>query len=97
MVKLGALIGMLTILSLSACEFGEAVKGENLPSSSGKYGEVLVVIDTALENGPVGVKVREIFQSEVPGTPQAEPLFRMSTVDGDYFKSILKRIFQGKN
>jgi hypothetical protein len=91
LVKLSALIFTLCILSFSACDFGDTIKGENLPSSSGKYGEVLVVMDTSFEKGPVGSKIREIFQSEVPATPQVEPLFRMSTVDSDYFKSILKR------
>lgn len=87
-------IGLAFVLAgfLSACEFnGSNTDSNSLPSSSGKYGEVLVVLDTAIENGPVGEKVKEIFQSEVPGTPQMEPLFRMSTVDPDYFKSILKR------
>jgi len=77
--------------SLTACISGAETDSSSLPSSSGKYGEVLVVIDTAFENGPVGEKIREIFQAELSGTPQAEPLFRMSTVDPDYFKSILKR------
>lgn len=91
MGRLSALLCTLCILLLSACDLGEETKGENLPSGSGKYGEILVVMDTSLEEGPVGSKIRRIFQSEVPATPQAEPLFRMSTVDNDYFKSILKR------
>ena len=91
MVRISTFFFLISILALSACEFGDAIKGENLPSSSGKYGEVLVVLDTSYEGGPVGDKIREIFQSEVPSTPQSEPLFRMSTVDKYHFKSILKR------
>ena len=70
---------------------GDKLNSDSLPSSAGKYGEVLVVLDTSYENGVVGEKIREIFQAEVEGTPQSEPLFRMSTVNTENFKSILKR------
>ena len=62
-----------------------------LPPSSGKYGEVLVVVDTAAENGSVGVKLEEIFYKALDATPQKESEFRMSTVHPKAFKSILKR------
>ena len=91
MGKLSFSLSFIAILFFSACELGDTIKSDSLPSSSGKYGEVLVIMDTALERGAIGEKVREIFQSEVEATPQAEPMFRMSTVDDNFFKSILKR------
>jgi len=91
LVKKAAFIVLISFFWFTSCEFGESMKGDSLPGSSGKYGEVLVILDTALENGVIGEKIREVFLSEVNGTPQSEPLFRMSTVDPDDFKSILKR------
>ena len=62
-----------------------------LPKSSGKYGEVLVVLDTSYENKKTGEMVRKIFNQMMPALPQAETQFRMSTVHEKAFKSILKR------
>jgi len=62
-----------------------------LPKSSGKYGEVLVVLDTSYESKKTGEMVRKIFNQMMPALPQAETQFRMSTVHEDAFKSILKR------
>ena len=64
---------------------------ETLPSSSGKYGEVLVVVDTAYESGEIGEVLNELFNKAMPGLPQLEPQFRMATVAPGNFKSILKR------
>jgi hypothetical protein len=62
-----------------------------LPGSSGKYGEVLVVVDTAFENQQTGEMLDTIFFQSLPALPQQEPHFRMATVDQGNFKSILKR------
>ncbi len=84
------LIGLFCIsLFLLSCKH----EGSNsaLPSSSGKYGEVLVVVDTSLENGVVGEKLQAIFYESLLGMPQKEPQFRVATVSPKGFKSILKR------
>jgi len=62
-----------------------------LPESTGKYGEVLVVVDTLYENRSSGEQLRKIFNKAMPGLPQEETMFRMSTVAPESFKSILKR------
>lgn len=62
-----------------------------LPESTGKYGEVLVVVDTVFENGETGVALDEVFNKIQEGLPKPEPMFRMSTVPPEAFKSILKR------
>lgn len=62
-----------------------------LPESTGKYGEVLVVVDTLYENGLSGEQLRKIFNEAMPGLPQEETMFRMSTIAPESVKSILKR------
>ncbi len=81
---------IIALFFLTSCEFGEE-KSKTLPSSSGKYGEVLVVIDSTLFNGSIGDRVKEIFNKAMPALPQQETQFRMANVDPADFKSILKR------
>lgn len=64
---------------------------QSLPESVGKYGHVLIVIDTALENAPVGVYLDSILSQSVYGLPQAEPFFTTNTVPHIGFKDILRR------
>lgn len=84
---------ILALLFLFSCSNGSNRKIDKslLPESSGKYGEVLVVVDTIYENGKTGVEIRKIFNTMMSGLPQAETMFRMSTVEPKAFKSILKR------
>lgn len=62
-----------------------------LPSSTGKYGEVLIVVDTLYENRQTGEAINQIFFKALDGLPQEESQFRASTVSSGGFKSILKR------
>ncbi len=81
---------LIITLIISGC--GEIRKDKNfLPASTGKYGEVLVVVDTIYENGATGEALDEVFNKIQEGLPKAEPMFRMSTVPPAAFKSILKR------
>lgn len=63
----------------------------SLPESVGKYGQILIVIDTLYENGETGALIDSILAQELYGLPQAEPLFNRSTVPPAGFKSVLKR------
>jgi len=88
--KLG-IVSFFALLSMLACDLKKPKENQILPSSSGKFGEVLVVIDTTLENGKTGEIVNEIFHKAMPAFPQQETQFRMATVTPKGFKSILKR------
>ncbi len=85
------LTALLFSFGIISCKHGADSSSEVLPSSSGKYGEILVVVDSSLNNGAVGQKLDEIFLQALEATPQREAMFRMSTVDPYNFKSILKR------
>lgn len=58
---------------LYACGKGEKV----LPRSTGKEGELLLIIDEKYWNHPVGDTLKAFFSEEMPGLPQAEPMFKV--------------------
>lgn len=87
------LFGFVALNLIVACG-GSSADGNDksyLPSSSGKYGEVLIVVDTFYENRQTGEVLNTIFSESLVGLPQAEGHFRASTVPSNAFKSILKR------
>lgn len=63
------------VVVVSGCS-GEG-NPEYLPKSSGKPGDVLIVMDSSQWKGPLGKAVREVFAMEVPGMPQSEPMFNI--------------------
>lgn len=83
------ILHLLFITLLSACTNNTSNK--LLPESNGKYGEVLVVIDSNLEKGMVGETLNRVFFESLDGLPQKEGQFRMSTVHPTGFKSVLKK------
>lgn len=84
--------GLITVTVLISCGNSRPSDEKiSLPSSSGKYGEVLIVVDTFYENRQTGVVLDNIFSEPLIGMPQAEGQFRASTVPTKAFKSILKR------
>jgi len=92
--KLVKIIFSLAVLPLFwACDNASLDGGDksSLPSSSGKYGEVLIVVDTFYEKHQTGVVLDKIFSEAMVGMPQAEGHFRASTVPPKAFQSILKR------
>lgn len=80
---------LISIFLFVACTDSSSEK--LLPSSNGKYGEVLVVIDSNLEKGKVGEVLNEIFYESLNGLPQKESQFRMSSVHPSGFQSVLKK------
>jgi hypothetical protein len=84
--RLSLLLLIFSSLSLSvSCNDG-SVK----PSSAGKAGEVLVVIDTALWYSEPGALIRDSVAPPMTGLPQNEPLFRLINVAEQDFKNILR-------
>ncbi|MEQ8625012.1 MAG: DUF4837 family protein [Vicingaceae bacterium] len=81
----------LLIVALAFACGNVKVDKASLPNSSGKYGEVLVVVDSSFENRKTGEQLEQIFYKAMVGMPQQEAMFRMSTVAPRGFQSILKR------
>ncbi len=59
-----------------------------LPNLSGSSGEMLVVLDKAKWEGPLGNKIREVLASPVPMLPQQEPQFDLVNVSPVAFSKL---------
>jgi len=46
-----------------------------LPKANGKPGEIVLIVDSMQWKGALGTALRNIFNAEVPGLPQDEPMF----------------------
>ena len=55
-----------------------------LPVSSGRPYEILVVIDKAMYERPAGRVLHDVLTSDVPGLPQHEAQFRITSDDNDH-------------
>ncbi|MDQ3051322.1 MAG: DUF4837 family protein [Bacteroidota bacterium] len=60
------------------------------PASSGKPGELIVVIDSMTWKSEAGSKMQDSLMMAVPGLPQVEPSLTVVTVPQDKFKNLLQ-------
>jgi hypothetical protein len=61
--------------------------------STGKTNEILIVTDTKAQwNGAIGDTLRALFEQEMPGMPQSEPLFRALNVEEASFNKTFKKL-----
>jgi Domain of unknown function (DUF4837) len=58
-------------------------------SSRGAYGEIVLVIDTALWNDSLGKELQKCFRKPFPGLPQPEAQFILRVIPPESFESIL--------
>ncbi|MGF1637754.1 MAG: DUF4837 family protein [Cyclobacteriaceae bacterium] len=65
-------------------------KSDNLQSAKGAPGEVILVMDSLLWEGELGVELRETFKSSIPSLPRDEPYFKVSYVQPQKFNSVLQ-------
>lgn len=69
---------LLALFALSACR--EEKKKAELPASKGVPYELLLVVDRAVWESPLGDSLQAVLKGSVPGLPQHEPLFKMLRV-----------------
>ncbi|MEA1885860.1 MAG: DUF4837 family protein [Bacteroidota bacterium] len=80
-------VSILLSLFLHSC--GDSGGGQTmLPNVSGSSGEVLVVLDKAKWEGPVGQKIREVLAAPVERLPQPEPKFNLVRVSSTAFSKL---------
>ena len=61
--------------------------------STGKTNEILVVTDTKAQwNGAIGDTLRALFEQEMPGLPQSEPLYKVFNVEEANFNKTFKKL-----
>jgi hypothetical protein len=85
------LIAFLTF-TIASCDLEQtAQRYENLPRATGKAGEIIVVMDSAMWQGEVGSKLRATFGEIVPTIPRQEPMFSLNHIAPRDFQSFLRR------
>ena len=82
---------VLVVLVLASCKNGQ--KSLFTPTSSGRPYEVLVVVNKVQWERPAGRALFNVLDSDVPGLPQPERSFRISTIDQNNFDRVM-RIFR---
>ncbi len=75
---------------LFSCNGGSSTDEGTLPPGTGKAGEILLVIDSAKWNGPIGHELRVTFSSPIDELPHTQSMFDLRHVGPLDFKSILK-------
>jgi hypothetical protein len=61
------------------------------PDSTGRPGELIVVIEKAFQEKESGAAIKNIFAQSQYGLPQDEPLFTVVTIPKDAFNKVLQR------
>jgi len=87
-MKYTFLIVLVAFLIFSAC----SDKGsENLPPSSGRSGDVFLIMDSTQWEGPLGDVLDSIFNAEMEGLPRKESIFHMRWIDPRKLNFVLKQ------
>ncbi|MCF8226430.1 MAG: DUF4837 family protein [Bacteroidales bacterium] len=83
---------VIAITIFSGCDT-TVQKGQSnriLPNVTGGAGEVLVVIDDYLWDGPTGELLKDVLKEEFPALPQSEPMFDVTQISGASFDNLFK-------
>ncbi|MGY6744455.1 MAG: DUF4837 family protein [Cecembia sp.] len=84
------MVMIIAILSFWSCaEDGES-KNSTKPKARGAIGEIILAIDSAKWEGPVGQTLKDIFQEDVSGLIRDESMFDIRKVDPRGMTRILK-------
>src|SRR5690554_1660520 len=85
-------IGFLfSILFWMGCqENSEQNSDSSKPKARGEIGEIIMVIDSAKYQGPVGDALREVFAADIPGLIRSEQAFRLRVVDPQSMNRVLR-------
>ncbi len=81
---------LVSISFLSSCIIDDSER--TLPPSTGKAGELIIVVDTLHKNGATGSAIQDVFLEEIYGVPRSEPLFRVVSVPQKGFTSMLRTV-----
>ncbi len=79
---------LLFSIILSACSDKD---GQNLPPSSGRTGDIFLIMDSTQWKGPLGEVMDSLFSAEMEGLPRKEPIFHMRWIDPRKLNFVLKQ------
>jgi len=86
MFRFFTLLMIVAATLLSACKSGPQL----LPYSSGKAGEVGIIMDKSDWEGELGAAMKATLANDYPFLPQREPLFTLFTVPSNAFSKIFQ-------
>lgn len=78
---------VLMVLLITSCG---RVERPTKPSASGRAGELLLVTETRIYEGPVGQAFNNVFRAPVPMLPQGEPMFNVIFIPKRDFAKIFE-------
>ena len=79
-------IVLVSLLLVTACTTERPTR----PSASGRAGELLVVMEPGIYEGPVGKTFNDVFRAPVPMLPQGEPMFNVIFIPKRDFAKIFE-------
>ncbi len=88
-----ALLFFALAVLLYSCDESGKKSDEMKPPAGGESDELMVVVDSAVWDGPVGDELRKIFAAPMVGMPQDEPLFTIYKVNPLKLNSVLKSAY----
>ncbi|MCQ2376118.1 MAG: DUF4837 family protein [Salinivirgaceae bacterium] len=88
-MKISHLLPLLAIV-LASCTKKD-MQNKLLPEIGGKAGEVVVVIEDDAWASAIGDTIRGLFNDDVPGLPQSEPMFDVARIPSKAFTDIFMR------
>ncbi len=88
------LLTLLILISTFACTTSSNERKSSilLPSAAGKTGEMVLVMDSAQWEGPLGKSVRKVFNADIIELPRREKLFSVIHIDPRKLNSTLKGV-----
>lgn len=85
------LFSLTILIALASCT-GNGNRISVLPTATGSPFEVIVVMEDKLWRAEAGVTLKALLTSDVPGLPQSEQQFRVTSVTPNHFDKILKPV-----
>lgn len=87
-MKYSVFVFLGLILLTSSCS---DPSGANLPPSSGRTGDIYLIMDSVQWKGPLGQVLDSVFSQDMEGLPRKEPIFHMTWIDARKLNFVLKQ------
>ena len=75
-------------LAFTGCKSGNEKSKVFKPNFSGEAGEILVVVEKKIWDDTLGKAMKYIFQQEIYGLPQPEPMFTLMNINPEGFEKL---------
>lgn len=81
---------IIFVATVVACNSNN--KTTYLPKATGKPGDIILFMDSVQWKGALGDELRKVFEADVPGLPQQEPMFKLICIQPINGKTLLTQI-----